>query len=576
MKKWKKVVCFMLTMCLLAATVFVSGNSIAEAKTGKWKHSKAGYWYSYSDGSYAKNEWLKISGKWYHFNSKGYMQTGWQKISGKWYYFGTNGIMKTNWQKVSGKWYYFGSNGIMKTGWQKISGKWYYFSGAGIMQTGTKTIGGKKYTFDSNGVWKENSTGTKTAAKMTAPSTKGWTSKDKIYAYSWDADFKNKLDIVLDAYPQYKPYVEYINLGVASEESLAMISGAMKNGNKYPSLIPADIGSAKYFSEDDSKTLDLYSIGFTKEMLNNSYQYAIDYGTYKGKLKAVTWQSCAGSVFYNKKIAKDVWGTDDPKVIQSKISNWDNFFKAAADLKAKGYKIVNGNKDVYYAIINAHSKPWVNKSSDGSLYFEADSSIKQYLETARKLTDGGYTNNAGMWENTWARNMQSGGNVFCYFGCPWMPFVFTGNGAEDGEWATCVGPSSYYWGGTYVSVGKNTNNPKLCAFILYELTCDPDIAVQITNRTGDAVNNIEANKRLANGELKSDNFWLNFFGGQNPYKVWADAAKNITQKAVTYQDKNYEYPISVAADRYASGATLGDALQYINQYSKLELGIPAK
>ena len=55
MKKWKKVVCFMLTMCLLAATVFVSGNSIAEAKTGKWKHSKAGYWYSYSDGSYAKN-----------------------------------------------------------------------------------------------------------------------------------------------------------------------------------------------------------------------------------------------------------------------------------------------------------------------------------------------------------------------------------------------------------------------------------------------------------------------------------------------------------------------------------------
>ena len=105
--------------------------------------------------------------------------------------------------------------------------------------------------------------------------------------------------------------------------------------------------------------------------------------------------------------------------------------------------------------------------------------------------------------------MQSDGKVFCYFAAPWMTGVFSGNGAKDGEWATCVGPSSYYWGGTYVSVGKKTNNPELCAFILYELTCDPDIAVKITNETGDVVNNIEANKRLANGELKSDNrAWL--------------------------------------------------------------------
>ena len=616
MKKWKKVACFMLTMCVLAAAVFVGGDSIAEAKTGKWKHSKEGYWYSYSDGGYAKNEWLKVSGKWYHFNSKGYMQTGWKKISGKWYYFGTNGSMRTNWKKVSGKWYYFGTDGSMrtnwkkvsgkwyyfgtdgsmrtnwkkisgkwyyfgtdgsmKTGWKKISGKWYYFNGDGIMQTGTKTINGKKYTFDSNGVWKEDGTGSKTAAKMKAPSTKGWTSKDKIYAYSWDDDFEKKLNVVLDAYPQYKPYVEYVNLGVASEESIDLVNAAF-NSKEYPSLIPTDIGSTKYFSEDDSKTLDLYSIGFTKEMLENSYQYAIEYGTYNGKLKAVTWQSCAGSVFYNKKIAKKVWGTDDPKVIQSKISNWDNFFKAANELKAKGYKIVNGAKDVYYAIINAHTTPWVKKASDGKKYYEEDSSIKQYLETAKKLTDGGYTNNGGMWDSGWSDNMQSGGNVFCYFGCPWMTGVFSGNGAKDGEWATCVGPSSYYWGGTYVSVGKKTNNPELCAFILYELTCDPDIAVKITNETGDVVNNIEANRRLANGELKSDNRALQFFGGQNPYKVWADAAVNVTQKAVTYWDKYYEAPISDAAESYASGeSTFENALGIIDKYSKKELDIPAK
>ncbi len=66
-------------------------------------------------------------------------------------------------------------------------------------------------------------------------------------------------------------------------------------------------------------------------------------------------------------------------------------------------------------------------------------------------------------------------------------------------------PTSYHWGGTYVCVGKDTNNPELAAFLLYELTCDPDVGVEITNKTGDCVNNKEANARLIAGELSADN-----------------------------------------------------------------------
>ena len=428
----------------------------------------------------------------------------------------------------------------------------------------------------------EAQTETQTDAPATtgiaAPDTSSWTEADKIYAYSWDDDFQKKLNVVLDAYPQYKDYVEYINLGVASERSLELIDTALASGDKYPSLIPADIGSAKYYVEDDSKTLDLKSIGFTDEMLSNSYQYAIDYATYNGQLKAVTWQSTAGSVFYNRAIAKEVFGTDDPAEIQSKLATWDDFFAAADALKEKGYKIVNGPKDVYYAIINAHTEPWVTVAADGSETFKPDSTITQYIETAKKLADGDYTNMGGMWEGDWSGNMKDGGNVFCYFACPWMIGVFTGNGATNGSWGACVGPSPYYWGGTYVSVGKNTNNPDLCAFILYELTCDPDIGVAITNVTGDAVNNKAANDRLVNGgEIASDNAGIAFLGGQNPYGTWADAAAGIQQGAVTYQDKNYEALISDAANGYITGtyATVDDALNYVKEQSNVTLGIPA-
>ena len=155
--------------------------------------------------------------------------------------------------------------------------------------------------------------------------------------------------------------------------------------------------------------------------------------------------------------------------------------------------------------------------------------------------------------------------------------VFQGNGATDGSWGACVGPQSYYWGGTYVSVGKDTPNPELAAYICYELASDPEIGVQITNKTGDAVSNSAANDRLVGGEIAADNNGVKFLGGQNPYGTWAEAAKNIQQGAVTYQDKNYEKFISDAANGYIANTykSVDECLEYIKNQSKTELGIAA-
>ena len=429
-------------------------------------------------------------------------------------------------------------------------------------------------------------TATAPSGGISAPSTDGWDDSKKIYAYSWDDDFGKKLNVVLDAYPEYKDYVEYINLGCASEESLEQIDNAFSS-DKYPSLIPSDVGSSKYYIEDDTKTANLLDLGFTEDMWGDNYAYSKEFAEYNGQLKAVTWQSTAGSVFYNRKIATEVFGTDDPEAIQKELGDWDSFFAAADKLKEKGYSIVDGVDEVYYSIINAHTNQWVNVAADGSETVKLDDSVNKYLETAKKLYDGDYTNNGSMWSPDWFTNMQDDQKVFCYFACPWMIGVFrseqkdeNGNvyskGATDGAWGACVGPQSYYWGGTYVCIGKDTPNPELAAFIAYELAFDPAIGVEITNKTGDAVVNITANDKLANGELASDNVGLKFLGGQNPYATWADAAKGISQGASTYADKSYEAIIKKASDGYNSGtfATIDEALEYIYTESNTQLGIP--
>ena len=129
----KRGICYILVLCIVAV-MFLSGSDFkSEAKTGKWKKDRKGWYYSYSDGSYAKNQWLKVGGKWYHFDKKGYMQTGWKKIGNKRYFFTSSGAMKTGWLKQGGEWYYLNpSNGAMVTGWKKIGGKYQFFKATGV------------------------------------------------------------------------------------------------------------------------------------------------------------------------------------------------------------------------------------------------------------------------------------------------------------------------------------------------------------------------------------------------------------------------------------------------------------
>lgn len=124
-------------------------------------------------------------------------------------------------------------------------------------------------------------------------------------------------------------------------------------------------------------------------------------------------------------------------------------------------------------------------------------------------------------------------------------------------------------------VGKDTPNPELCAFLLYELTCDPDVGVDITNKTGDCVNNKAANERLINGELSSENAAQKFLGGQNPIEVWAASAEGINLSNTTYQDASIKAFIDEAATAYNSGTytSVDDAVKYIEDKCASELGI---
>ena len=72
---------------ILTAAAVMTIASASTALAGWQQGGDGRYWYTYEDGSYARNGIKTIDGYEYAFDNDGYMQIGWQYINFKWYYF---------------------------------------------------------------------------------------------------------------------------------------------------------------------------------------------------------------------------------------------------------------------------------------------------------------------------------------------------------------------------------------------------------------------------------------------------------------------------------------------------------
>ena len=120
--------------------------------------------------------------------------------------------------------------------------------------------------------------------------------------------------------------------------------------------------------------------------------YTVDIGTNPdGKVVGLGYQATGGAFIYRRSIAKDAFGTDDPKEIAEIIGagsqNWDKFWEAAETLKGKGYGIVSGDGDIWHAVENSSDKGWI---VDGKL--NIDPKREEFLDISKKLKDNDYHN----------------------------------------------------------------------------------------------------------------------------------------------------------------------------------------
>ena len=308
--------------------------------------------------------------------------------------------------------------------------------------------------------------------------------------------------------------------------------------------------------------LPISDLGITEEELANQYQYTKDIVTdADGNLKGLTWQGCPGVLIYNRDIAREVLGSDDPDEVQKAVADWDTFDKTAALLKEKGYKITSTTNDSYRVFSNNVTSPWV---VDGKI--NVDDNIKAWVDMSKEQVDAGETGTADLWSTDWSKGFAKDANVFCYFGPAWF-FNFCMHAdeeesiAHDGGWGYCEGPQGFYWGGTWICAAQGTDNPTLVKDIILTMTTDNDVMKEIAQNDADCVNNKEVLAELA----ADDSGNLELLGGQNPYEFLAAGAENVDMSNTSPYDQGCNEEFQGAMKNYFDGnATYEDALAQFN------------
>lgn len=275
----------------------------------------------------------------------------------------------------------------------------------------------------------------------------------------------------------------------------------------------------KYAGSDT--TQDVKALGVTD--MSNTYNYTVQAASdANGNVKGVSFQCCPSALIYNRVVARDVLGTDDPVEVQKHVSSWAKFDETAAKMKAKNYFMTASVDDSYRVFSNNATTPWVNEKGEVAI----PQSSKDWMEQAKKYAKNGYTEICGVWDAAKNANIAADANkAFCCFGPAWYYNFCMGN-SKAGDWAICEGPQAHFWGGTWLLAAAGSDNTDAVAKIMNAFINDQQVCENLIKNEGQFTNNQKANAKVA-AEYDRDGKGNTFLGGQNDTKLYLELAKNI-------------------------------------------------
>ena len=389
--------------------------------------------------------------------------------------------------------------------------------------------------------------------------------------WCWNDEFQTRFN---DYYPEVKEVAEDGSTTTLNDGTVVNWIVEPNEGNNYQTkldeallkkadaaadekidlfLVEADY-ARKYTNSD--ATMNIADLNGVLDATSDQYEYTKEVvSDADGNVKGVSWQACPGLIAYRRSIAKDVLGTDDPAEVQKALADWDTFEDTAEKMKAKGYKMLSGYDDTFRPFYNNDKAPFVEDGKTVNI----DENIMDWVKMTKEYTEKGYNNKTSLWGDDWNKDQGKDSKVFCIPACTWeIDFTLTGNADPDGtkdpeksawgDYAVCVGPVSWCWGGTWLTAAAGTDNTDLISDIMIQMTTNKDILNKIATEKGDFVNS-----KAVIDDLAKNYEGNSFLGGQNHYALLSDSAAGLSLKIASAYDQGIIETMQASMKDYFDG-----------------------
>ena len=309
--------------------------------------------------------------------------------------------------------------------------------------------------------------------------------------------------------------------------------------------------------------------------------YIVDIGKRGNDVVALGYQSTDGCFIYNRTVAKNVFGTDDPAEIQKKIGgntgSWDNFWEAAEACGKKGVAILSGVEDLWRPY-QGSSSSWIK---NGKLYI--DPKREDFLDNSKTLVDKKWVNGTTQFVGDWYTDIAEDGDkkVLGYFGPAWLiNYVMDANSGDTyGDWAICNSPVAFSWGGTWILASKKAAEDSKKKAIIKDIiewitldTTNDGLLYQWANGTFN--NNGKKDTISSLKVIKNSDGKLEFLNNQNMYDYYGKS--EVNNDYISLYDSTINQIWLDEVEEYANGKKdYNSAIKDFKEAVYRELGIEA-
>jgi ABC-type glycerol-3-phosphate transport system substrate-binding protein len=381
---------------------------------------------------------------------------------------------------------------------------------------------------------------------------------DKLTIMCWTG---SDLDPMIKLFCENTDYTEdqitWVQVGTSGSEANEQYEQYFM-GSEDADLFVAEADWILKYINMDEYAAPLSALGIDESAYSDAYPYTVAIGKdNNGVLKGASWQAAAGGYVYRTDLAEQYLNVTSPDEMQALIGDWDGFQSAAATVSelSDGQTAMAATIGGLWQVFAANrNEPWVK---DNKLVLD---NAADFVDMVKTMSDNNYVTGVSQWNDAWYQLGQDG-STMGYFFSTWCLTnaeggqLYQAEGGVDGPtyglYNICVGPTNYFWGGSWLVPTTRCNNKTMAADFVNFFTTNAETMQQYAESSGDFVNSKTAMQNIVDAGTNSNAL----LGGQDQFSVLIDAASGIQMDGlITEYDSTIKSNFIDAVNNYVAGS----------------------